>query len=376
MIKTSNQKSTSSILSPVELRHRIHENPELMFTEFKTTQILFDNLSKLKNLKIHRPIETGLVVEHTVNDGSYLLFRADIDALPIKERTNWDFASTNDYMHACGHDVHSAILYGFNKEIVDKQIDRNIICVFQPAEEGGGGAEKIISSGILDKFKIENAFALHVTNEYDFGTIASTSGLLFASSVEIDIQVIGKSSHVAFPEQGIDALKAMRKLLDKIDRLIANQEKPVLFGCGKIIGGIARNILAEEIKVECTLRTLSIEKSKEIIKKISKEAKQIEQEANAKIFINLNAFYAEVYVDKELFNKLKSPLQKSYNFIDCGMKMTAEDFGFFTKKYPSFMFWLGTSNGVKHGLHSPYFLPDDKIIDKGIEIYLEILNHL
>jgi N-acetyldiaminopimelate deacetylase len=364
------------MLSPVELRHRIHENPELMFTEFKTTQILFDNLSQLKNLKIHRPIETGLVVEYTVNDGSYLLFRADIDALPIKERTNWDFASTNDYMHACGHDVHSAILYGFIKEIVNKKIDRNIIFVFQPAEEGGGGAEKIISSGILDKFKIENAFALHVIDDYDFGTIASTSGLLFASSVEIDLQVIGKSSHVAFPEQGIDALKAMRKLLDKIDRVIASQEKPVLFGCGKIIGGIARNILADEIKVECTLRTLSIEKSKEIIEKISKEAKQIEQETNAKIFINLNAFYAEVNVDKELFNKLKSPLQNSYNFIDCGMKMTAEDFGFFTKKYPSFMFWLGTSNGVKHGLHSPYFLPDDKIIDKGIEIYLEILNHL
>ena len=361
-------------LDAVELRHLLHQNPELMFEEFKTTSILFDNLSLISGLKILKPLETGLVVEYTINDGNYILFRADIDALPIQEQTNCSFSSENKFMHACGHDVHSSILYGFIKEVVDMKINQNMIFVFQPAEEGGGGAEKVIGTGVLENYNIKNAFALHVTDEYDFGTIASTAGELFASSVEVDIIVYGKSSHVAFPEKGIDSLKVLRLILDEVDKIIANEPKPVLFGCGKITGGAVRNILADSAKAECTLRTLSIERSKNIIKKFDLVKSIIEEKTKAKIDINLNAFYTEVVNDESLFNSAKSFLGKDYNFIDCGLKMTAEDFGFFTKKYPSFMFWLGTLQGERFGLHTPCFLPDDKIINKGIDIYLSILK--
>ena len=361
-------------LDAVELRHLLHQNPELMFEEFKTTSILFDNLSLISGLKILKPLETGLVVEYTINDGNYILFRADIDALPIQEQTNCSFSSENKFMHACGHDVHSSILYGFIKEVVDMKINQNMIFVFQPAEEGGGGAEKVIGTGVLENYNIKNAFALHVTDEYDFGTIASTAGELFASSVEVDIIVYGKSSHVAFPEKGIDSLKVLRLILDEVDKIIANEPKPVLFGCGKITGGAVRNILADSAKAECTLRTLSIERSKNIIKKFDLVKFIIEEKTKAKIDINLNAFYTEVVNDESLFNSAKSFLGKDYNFIDCGLKMTAEDFGFFTKKYPSFMFWLGTLQGERFGLHTPCFLPDDKIINKGIDIYLSILK--
>ena len=127
--------------SPIELRHLLHQNPELMFNEFKTTEIILENLKTFKEIKIHRPLETGLVAEYTVNEGSYILFRADIDALPIKEQTNFTFSSKNNYMHACGHDVHSSILYGLINNVVDKKVNQNIIFVFQPAEEGGGGAK-------------------------------------------------------------------------------------------------------------------------------------------------------------------------------------------------------------------------------------------
>jgi hypothetical protein len=138
-----------------------------MFNEFETTKLLEENLSKLDGIKIHKPLETGLVAEYKVNDGPYLLFRADIDALPIKEETGAEFASKNDCMHACGHDVHTSILYGFTEYVTKSKIDKNILFLFQPGEEAGGGAEKVIDSGILDKFNITNAFALHVTDEYD-----------------------------------------------------------------------------------------------------------------------------------------------------------------------------------------------------------------
>ena len=365
---------TDKTLNPVELRHLLHQNPELMFREYKTTEILFENLKQINNIKIHKPLDTGLVIEYTVNQNSYLLFRADIDALPIKELTNCNFASQNNYMHACGHDVHSSILYGLIKSVVEKKVDQNIIFVFQPAEEGGGGAEKVILSGILNDFNIKYAFALHVTDDYDFGTIASTSGILFASSVEIDIQVKGKSSHVAFPENGIDSLRVLRNLLEEVDIIISNQKFPALFGCGKISGGSARNIIADLAMAECTLRTLSVEQSKKILNEIHESARRIEEKTKSQIEFKFNAFYTEVYNNPDLFSRISEMLIHGFTFIDCGMKMTAEDFGFFSKKYPSFMFWLGTSKGERFGLHTPYFLPDDSIIEKGIDIFNAILN--
>ena len=363
------------ILSPVELRHLLHQNPELMFEEFKTTELLFDNLKHLKGIKIHKPLETGLVAEYTVNEGSYILFRADIDALPIKEQTNFTFSSKNDYMHACGHDVHSSILYGLINNVVEKKVNQNIIFVFQPAEEGGGGAEKLITSGVFDQWNITNAFALHVTDEYDFGIIASTPGIMFASSVEIDINIKGKASHVAFPEKGIDSIKVLRKLLDILDIIIFDSQEPLLFGCGKIYAGDVRNILAENARSECTLRTLSIEKSKDVIRKFESAKSFIENDFKAKIDLIYNSFYTEVINDPELFLAVRSWLKEKFDFIDCGLKMTAEDFGFFTKRYSSFMFWLGTSLDIKNGLHTPFFLPDDKIIEKGIDVFSTILDN-
>lgn len=294
-------KTTIKAIEPIELRHVLHKNPELMFQEFSTTKVLLENLSISSELIIYRPLDTGLVVEYRVNTGKFILFRADIDALPIKERTNCNFSSVNNNMHACGHDVHSAILYGVIREVVDKKIDQNIIFVFQPAEEGDGGAEKRINSGLLEQFSISNAFALHVTDEYNFGTIASTAGILFASSVELDLTVFGKSAHVAFPNEGIDSIKALRHLLTEIDKVISIQKRPVLFGCGKIEGGTIRNILASEVKAECTLRAGSIDQLNHIVDKIKTEAQTIEGKTGARIELKLNSFYREVNVDLELY---------------------------------------------------------------------------
>src|ERR1035438_1672150 len=129
----------SVILDPVELRHTLHKFPELMFEEFKTTETLIKNIEGMNDIKILRPLETGLIAEYKVNDGNYYLFRADIDALPIKEETGVSFSSQNNLMHACGHDVHTSILYGLLQHVVINRINKNILFLFQPGEEGGGG---------------------------------------------------------------------------------------------------------------------------------------------------------------------------------------------------------------------------------------------
>jgi len=361
------------MLSPIELRHKTHQIPELMFKEFETTKLLLENISQLPKIKIHKPLQTGLLIEYTTNEKDYLLFRADIDALPIEEKTEVDFASKNGNMHACGHDVHSSILYGFMKYVIENNINQNILFLFQPAEEGGGGAEKILESKILNNFKIKSAFALHVTDEFDFGTIASTSGVLFCSALEINIEFIGKESHIAFPENGVNALSALRLFLDTIDKIPKNLKEPFVFGVGRIESGVVRNITPARAYLEGSLRVLNKEKAKQFQIQLNNILTYIQNLFNIKHNISYGSFYSEVIVNKDLFKIYSKVLSKKFNFIDCGYRLTGEDFGFISQVYPSFMFWLGTYKNNKYGLHNSKFLPDDSIIEVGINAFKEIL---
>lgn len=359
--------------SPIELRHVLHTIPELMFDEHETTNVLLENIKKIDSIIIHRPLDTGLIVEYTVNEGEYILFRADIDALPIKEETGVEYSSKNDNMHACGHDVHTSILYGVLNYVVKNKVDKNILFLFQPGEEGGGGAKKIIDSGILNKFNIKEAYALHVTDEYPEGTIASTAGVLFASAFEMDIEIFGKSAHVAFPENGIHSFNALRIFLDEIDNVIKQSSEKIIFGYGKVVSGTIRNIIPAYTRAECTIRTLNSEKSIIFYNKMNEILNSLKVKIGINFSISEGSLYSEVVVDNNLFKKYKKLFSEEYDFIDCGYKMTGEDFGFFSKLYPSFMFWLGTSKGEKYGLHTPKFLPPDSVIQKGIDIFTKIL---
>ncbi len=367
------------ILSPAELRHILHMNPELSFQEFETTRILKDNIKKFGaagRIKIHSPLKTGLLVEYTVNGGEYILFRADIDALPIKEENNFEFKSVNNFMHACGHDVHTSILYSFLNRILNSNIDHNILFLFQPGEETGGGAIQFYESGIFKNFKIKNAIALHVTDEYPSGTIASTTGVLFSSSLEVDIEFNGVSSHVAFPEEGKNAFNALRQFMDAVDKIPIGISEPFIFGMGKIFAGEIRNINPGYAKIEGTMRGLSIEKTQSYYERIVNILNGVRSITGVDYKITKGARYPEVVVDPNLFKILSQKLKEDFNFIDCGYKMTGEDFGYLSHIFPSFMFWLGTSTGEKHGLHNPKFLPGDKIINLGEKAFSSILEVL
>jgi N-acetyldiaminopimelate deacetylase len=366
-------------VSPIQLRHKLHQYPELAFEEFGTTNLIKENIIHLPNaekLKLHTPMDTGLLVEYKVNDGEFLLFRADIDALPIFEENDIEFKSTNEFMHACGHDVHTSILYSFLIDVLEKKPNQNLLFLFQPAEEAGGGAMEFYSTGVFDQFKIKNAFALHVTDEYPLGTIASSQGVLFASALEIDIEFIGENAHVAFPDEGKNAFNALRKFLDKIDNLIKDVNEPIIFGIGKYEAGNVRNIAPGFAKLEGSIRGLSIEKVNEFTLRIEELLNQLKQQTKVEFKIIKGAHYPEVIVDDVLYNKLRPVLSNEFSFIDCGSKMTGEDFGIFSKKFPSFMFWLGTSRGERYGLHNPKFLPPDDVIETGKNVFHMILQNL
>ncbi len=364
------------MITPIELRNLLHQHPELALQEFYTTKLLEKSIKEIAkfnkiNIKIHKPLDTGLVIEYKVNDSSFTLFRADIDALPTVEDTGFEYSSTNGNMHACGHDIHMAILYGFIQHIFESKPNQNFLFIFQPAEEAIGGAKKILDSGILDNFHIDKAFALHVTDDYPEGTIATNSSTLFASALEIDVEFFGKSSHIAFPDKGKNALSALRLFMDNVDKIPQNYVEPIIFGFGKIESGKVRNIIPDYAHLQGSIRSLKLKETYKYIKNLEKILMSIRDTIGVKGKITLGAPYKEVVNSKELFQSSKEKLS-DFNFIECKVKMTGEDFGYFAAKYPSLMFWLGTNTGNDVGLHNPKFLPNESVIAKGINIFKTI----
>ncbi len=368
-------------MDPKELRHELHRYPEVFFKEKKTTEILINALEDLErqypgSLTIKRPLETGMVIERKTNSGRYVLIRADIDALAIKEETSSPFSSLNTgFMHACGHDVHMAGLYATIKKILEENIDQNFLFVFQPAEEGGGGAEKMLSTGIFDSYDIAYAMAMHVTDEYPRKTVASTRGLLFASATEVDVQFIGRSAHVALAQDGRNAFTALRSYLDYTDMMPKSFKEPVLYANGKMYAGSVRNIIPDYAKLEGSIRAFSIESGENFYRELSRILENVSAMTGVKGVISKGSVYSEVLVDGKLYEKAEEILSEDYAYIDCGYKMTGEDFGFFSKKYPSFMFWLGTRCvEERFGLHNSRFIPDDEVIDDAADIFMKLIR--
>ncbi|MHB1686000.1 MAG: amidohydrolase [Ignavibacteriaceae bacterium] len=355
----------------------LHQHPELSFHEFETTRLLRKSIEELPDsskLKIHSPYRTGLLVDYKVNDSDYFLFRADIDALPIQEENQIEFRSKNNFMHACGHDVHTSILYGFLIYVLANKIQQNILFLFQPAEESGGGAMEFFKTGIFEQFKVSNAFALHVTDEYPQGTVASSKGILFASSLEVNINFQGVSSHVAFPQEGKNAFNALRLFLDLVDKIPNDISEPFLFGAGKIESGEIRNIIPGHASLEGTIRGLSIAKVQKFYEHLINILEGVHNITGVKFHTEKGASYPEVIVNEKLYERLLPTLSKEFSFIDCGYKMTGEDFGFISHQYPSLMFWLGTLKEEKFGLHNSKFLPDDSVIETGKNAFAAILK--
>src|SRR5574338_645446 len=317
-------------LTPVELRYILHRNPEIAYQEYNTTDSIINAVKSLKGsgkLKTHRPFPTGVLFEYKVNDKPFILFRADIDALPIIEENEISYKSSNGFMHACGHVVHTSILYSLIQDLLLEMPDTNLLFLFQPAEESGGGAMKFYDTGIFDKYEIGNAFALHVTDEYPLGTIASTPGVLFASALEIDIEFIGESAHIAFPHEGRNAFNAMRIFLDSVDKMPADVTKPFIFGVGKIESGYVRNIIPGRAKLEGSIRGLTVDKVLEFTELLKGILVGVQKLTGVSSRVTFDSHYPEVIVDKQLYSHLESQLMEKFDFINCGYKMTGEDFG-------------------------------------------------
>jgi len=316
----------------IEWRHYFHEHPELSNREYKTAEKIAAHLKGL-GLEVQTGVaHTGVVGLLKGNhSGKVLAIRADIDALPVTERTDVPFKSTvtSTYggqecgvMHACGHDTHIAILMGV-AEILSKHKDKingTIKFIFQPAEEGApegeeGGADLMVKEGVLDNPKVDAIFGLHIAAGQNIGTITYKSGGIMASSQSWGVNVKGKQSHGSTPWTGIDPIMASVKIIDGLQTLVSREmdltNEAVVLSVGKITSGVRSNIIPESAQIIGTLRTLDYGMQARINKRMMEMVPAIATAYRAKATIKFGKSYPITYNDPDLTSQMVPSFQKA-----------------------------------------------------------------
>lgn len=356
----------------VQVRRDLHKIPEIGFKEWKTQQYILDYIGTLPNEYLEvKTWKTGVIVKvNGKNPEKIIGYRADIDGLPITEETGYEFSSVHEgMMHACGHDLHATIGLGLLTAVVSGRIDDDLVFIFQPAEEGPGGALPMLESDELKEWKPNMILGLHIAPEYSVGTIATKEGLLFANTSELYVDLKGKGGHAAYPHTANDMIVAASHLVTQLQSVISRNVNPLdsaVITIGKITGGTVQNIIAEKSRLEGTIRTLSVESMKRVKSRIEAIVAGIEASFQCEAVIDYGAMYHQVYNHEELTREFMqfTREQTTMDVITCTEAMTGEDFGYMLREIPGFMFWLGVNS--EYGLHHAKLKPDEEVIEKAI----------
>ena len=358
----------------IKIRRDLHQIPELGFQEFKTQAYLLTYLESLPQERLTiKKWKTGLFVKvHGLNPQKTIGYRTDIDGLPISEDTGLPFSSKhNEKMHACGHDFHMSIALGVLTYFTERPVKDDLLFIFQPAEEGPGGAEPMLKSEEMLAWMPDLIFALHIAPEYPVGSIAVKEGLLFANTSELFIDLKGKGGHAARPHETNDMVVAACGLVSQLQTIVSRNVDPLdsaVITIGKITGGTVQNIIAEKARLEGTIRTLSAESMKKVKHRIEALVKGIEAGFECEAVIDYGAMYHQVYntetITRDFINFIQE--ETDVNVIECKEAMTGEDFGYMLKEIPGLMFWLGVDS--PYGLHHAKLNPQEEAIGVAIKV--------
>lgn len=357
----------------IELRRKIHRNPELAFNEFETTKLVQEKLKKLRIDKVERLTDTGVVGLIKNKNGKCVALRADIDALPIVENTGLAFASKNKgVMHACGHDAHTAMLYGAAKILneLKPELNGSVKLIFQPAEEKNpGGASVLIKKGVLENPKVNAIFGQHIIVDKPAGSLGFCPGVTFASQDELYITIYGRQSHGAKPHLSIDPIVISSQVILALQNIVSrntNPYDPIVITIGKIEGGSATNIIPSEVKMMGTIRTLDEKLRKRSIRLIDNTLKGITQAAGAKYKFEISPGYPELNNDRKLTSFAENTAVdysgKSNVFVSERI-MGAEDFAYYLKKVPGTFYRIGVGNTTD--IHTSTINIDEKTLPEG-----------
>ena len=382
-------------------RRDFHEHPELGNREFRTSKIIADHLRSL-GLEVHEGVgKTGVVgILRGAYPGPVIGLRADMDALPLIERTPVPFASKvkTTYngqevgvMHACGHDSHIAIMMSVAEILagMKQQLHGTVKFIFQPAEEGPpngeeGGAALMIKEGVLDNPKVDVVFGLHIWSSVEAGKIKYRSEGAMAASDWFTIKVHGKGSHGSQPWAGIDPVVVSAQIIEGLQTIISRQteltkDAAVISVC-VVQGGVRSNIIPEEVEMTGTIRTLDTAMQSEIHQRMRRTVTKIAESAGATADITIDNKTLITYNDPALVTKMLPSLQHTAgdsNVLWMDAMTGSEDFSFFGAKVPSFFFFLG---GMKKGQDPktafPHHTADFYIDESGFKLGVKAFCNL
>jgi len=364
----------------IETRRKIHQYPELAFEEVMTAQTIcavLDNygISYEKNIA-----KTGIVATIGTGEEKVLLIRADMDALPIEEKSGLDFSSKKpNIMHACGHDIHiSAVLAcALILKKYEKQLGGTVKIIFQPAEESTGGASPMIDEGILENPKVTCAIGGHVSGEFEVGVIRTKPGALMSSPDDFSVKFIGKSTHGAEPQNGISPIIPACEFVGiskEIEKELRQNSPDVLSICSVISDGSV-NIIPDEALVLGTFRTIDSANRKRAQKLIGEYAKKISDKHSCRLEYEYHELYAPLINDEattELLCDVASTVIGAENVVIMEKHlMTGEDFSEFGKYVPSVFFWYGGMTEKPIPLHSSELVINEDSIETAANIFCE-----
>ena len=385
-----------------EWRRHLHQNPELSNREVKTAAYIVEHLQHL-GLEIQTGVARNGVVAilRGGKPGPVMALRADMDALPVKERVDLPYASKDSaeflgqkvpVMHACGHDAHVAMLLGTAEVLsgMKKDIVGTVKFIFQPAEEGApgieeGGAALMVKEGVMDNPKVDVVFGMHIESWIPAGDIQYKPGAFMASADWFSIKVNGKSSHGAQPWLSVDPIAISAQIIEGLQNIVSRQmdltKAPVVITVGKIHGGVRNNIIPEECIMDGTIRTLDSKMQENVHVRIKQTAEKIAEASNATATVSFDNKTLVTYNDPGLVAKMIPSLKTAAgaeNVRSMEWVTGAEDFSYYGTRAPAFFFYFG---GMPRGNdpakapphHTPDFMIDDSRLYIGVKTFCQLI---
>lgn len=367
----------------VAIRRHLHRHPELSTQEFETGRYIAEKLTEWGIPCTSGWSETGVVglVEGRNPASRCVALRADMDALPITENTGLDFASCNTgVMHACGHDAHMACLLGAAKILhtLKDEWEGTVKLIFQPSEEDfRAGAPKMIEQGVLENPKPERIYALHVMPEMECGRVGVKTGQYMASTDEIYLKAIGKAGHGAMPELNIDTVLMSAYILTGLQQVVSRQAPPYIptvLSFGRIIGEGRTNIIPGEVNMEGTLRTFNEDWRAKAHGNIRRCAQGIAESMGGKCEVFIDHGYPFVNNDAAAADHVRNVaagVVGKDHLDELPLRMTAEDFAYYTQRIPGCMFRLGVKPpqlSDPTNLHTATLAIDENALPIGAEM--------
>ena len=372
----------------IEWRRHFHQNAELSFEEYKTSDFIEEKLKSFGNIEISRPTKTGVIGKiYGKKEGPVIALRADIDALPMTETNDLPFVSVNKgAMHSCGHDGHAAMLLGIAKLFSEKteQLKGTLVCIFQHAEEvPPGGAIEMVRAGVMEG--VDEIYGIHLSSNYPTGKFGVVSGPLTSATDRFDIKVIGKGAHSSLPEQCVDPIVAAAQIVTGLQNIVARRisanDTAVLSVC-QIHGGDAYNIIPGEVTITGSVRTFSKELRNNMPVMIKEISDGIAASMGAKCEVSYERGYDSVINDEALTDTAREVIADWFGqeaVLEIQPVMPGEDFSAFTEAAgcPGVFVEIGTRNeekGTTRPHHNTTYLMDEDGLYYGTAFFAAMIE--